>query len=192
LLRRLPAVTQDLGRWHRVVLHRDCHVQHDRAFYSAPFTLVGKTLWLRATDTVVALYEDYRHVCTHLRAQRAAHRHRASLPEAQAFFARPALVCPAAEIGPVTAELVERLLSDRIVERRAPRKACCGLPRPTPRHEWKRLACARSTTRARSSAPSRPSQGRYDAQPLSPARPLACHRRAFCARCRQLFNPEHH
>jgi hypothetical protein len=26
LLRRLPAVTPDLGSWHRVVLHRDYHV----------------------------------------------------------------------------------------------------------------------------------------------------------------------
>ena len=58
LLRRLPAVAPDLGSWHRVVLHRDCHVQFDRAYYSAPFTLVGKTLWARASDTVVALYED--------------------------------------------------------------------------------------------------------------------------------------
>jgi len=36
LLRRLPAVAPDLGTWHRVKLHRDCHVQHDYAFYSAP------------------------------------------------------------------------------------------------------------------------------------------------------------
>ena len=74
LLRRLPGVAPDLGSWHRVVLHRDCHVQHDKALYSAPFTLVGKTLWLRATDTVVALYEDYRHVYTHLRALRPGQR----------------------------------------------------------------------------------------------------------------------
>ena len=66
LLRRLPPTAPDLGSWHSVVLHRDCHVQHDRSCYSAPFALVGKLLWLRATDSVVALYEDYRHVYTHL------------------------------------------------------------------------------------------------------------------------------
>lgn len=65
LLQPLPAVAPDLGTWHRVVLHRDCHMVHDRALYSGPFTLVGKTLWLRATDAVVALYEDYRHLYTH-------------------------------------------------------------------------------------------------------------------------------
>ena len=43
LLRRLPPAAPDLGTWHRVVLHRDCHVQFEKSLYSAPFTLVGKT-----------------------------------------------------------------------------------------------------------------------------------------------------
>jgi len=74
LLQALPAVAPDLGTWHRVVLHRNCQLAHDKALYSAPFTLVGKTLWLRATDTVMALYEDYRHLYTHARAQRPGER----------------------------------------------------------------------------------------------------------------------
>jgi Integrase core domain len=73
LLRPLPGVAPDLGTWHRVVLHRDCHVQHDKAFYSAPFGLVGKTLWLRSTDTVVALFEDYRHLCTAVTPEKSRH-----------------------------------------------------------------------------------------------------------------------
>jgi transposase len=122
LLSRLPAVTPDLGTWHRVVLHRDCHVQHDRAFYSAPFALAGKTLWLRATDTVVALYEDYRHLATHLRAQRPGQR--VTLgdhmpPQARAFFERDRRWCDtqARSVGKRCAELVARLLSDHIAER---------------------------------------------------------------------------
>jgi transposase len=122
LLRQLPAVTPDLGSWHRVVLHRDCHVQLDRAFYSAPFTLVGKTLWARATDTVVALYEDYRHLYTHLRAQRPGQRMTLAdhlPPQARAFFERDRRWCAiqAAGVGPRCTELVARLLGDRIAER---------------------------------------------------------------------------
>jgi len=105
-----------------VVLHRDCHVQHDRAFYSAPFALVGRTLWLRATDTVVALYEDYRHVHTHLRAQCAGQRVTVVEhlpPEARHFFERDRHWCAAQAqaVGPRCAELVERLLGDRVAER---------------------------------------------------------------------------
>ena len=35
-VRRLPAIAPDLGTWHRVSVHRDCHVQFDRSFYSVP------------------------------------------------------------------------------------------------------------------------------------------------------------
>lgn len=97
LLKSLPAQAPDLGTWHRVSVHRDCHVQFERVLYSAPFALVGKLLWLRATDAVVALFEDYRHVATHPRGQRPGQRVsvREHLPpEAQAFFGRgPRLVC---------------------------------------------------------------------------------------------------
>ena len=122
LLHRLPAVAPDLGSWHRVVLHRDCHVQHDCAFYSAPLSLVDKTLWLRATDTVVALHEDYRHLYTHLRAQRAGQR--VTLPEhlppgVRQLFERDRRWCAtqARTVGPSCTALIERLLGDRVAER---------------------------------------------------------------------------
>ena len=122
LLQPLPAVAPDLGTWHRVVLHRDCHVVHDRALYSAPFTLVRKTLWLRATDSVVALYEDYRHLYTHARAQRPGERK--TLPDhlpphARAYFERDRNWCAvqAQAVGPHCADLVSRLLGDRVAER---------------------------------------------------------------------------
>lgn len=122
LLRPLPGVAPDLGTWHRVVLHRDCHAMYDRALYSAPFTLVGKTLWLRATDTVVALYEDYRHLYTHARAQRAGQRKTLPdhlPPQARAYFERDRHWCAtqAQAVGPHCADLVSRLLGDRIAER---------------------------------------------------------------------------
>jgi transposase len=122
LMKVLPSVAPDLGTWHRVTVHRDCHVQFDRSFYSAPYTLAGKALWLRATDGVVALYEDYRHVYTHVRSLRPGQRMTVSEhlpPQARAFFARDRRWCceRAGEVGSYCAELMDRLLSDRIAER---------------------------------------------------------------------------
>jgi transposase len=148
LLRRLPAVAPDLASWHSVVLHRDCHVQHDRAFYSAPYALVGKTLWLRATDTVVALYEDYRHVCTHLRALRPGQRVTVTEhmpPQARHFFERDRRWCvrQAQDIGAQCTALIERLLGDRVAERL---RAAQGVLAMAPRYGAVRLeaACARA------------------------------------------------
>jgi hypothetical protein len=148
LLKPLPAIAPDLGTWHRVSVHKDCHVQLERILYSAPFALVGKTLWLRATDAAVALYEDYRHVATHPRGQRPGQRVtcKAHLPpEAQAFFAKDRQWCAsqAAEVGPQCRTLIERLLADNILERLRAAQGVLGLLKP---YGAKRLeaACARA------------------------------------------------
>jgi hypothetical protein len=71
-------------------------VQFERVLYSAPFTLAGKLLWLRATAAAVTLFKDYRHVATHARGRRPGQRAtvREHLPpEARAFFGRGRAWC---------------------------------------------------------------------------------------------------
>jgi transposase len=118
----LPTLAPDLGSWHQVLVHRDCHVQFEQVLYSAPFTRIGQRLWLRATDTAVALYENHEHVVTHPRGLRRGQRvtlHDHLPPNAQGFFAHDRGWCleQARRIGVRCAELIERLLDDRIVER---------------------------------------------------------------------------
>ena len=55
----LPEVPPDLGTWHAVTVHRDCHVSFERALYSVPFALEGKALWLRDTQDVLAHNSRY-------------------------------------------------------------------------------------------------------------------------------------
>jgi hypothetical protein len=122
LLKPLPAQAPDLGVWQCVTLHRDCHVKFDYKLYSAPFALVGKELWLRATDNCVTLFDDYRLVATHARGQRPGERLTTKdhlPPEAQLFFARDRewLGTQALQIGPYCQQVIEWLLGDRILER---------------------------------------------------------------------------
>jgi transposase len=122
LMQPLPDAAPDLGAWHQLILHRDCHVKFDYCLYSAPFGLIGQTLWVRVTDLTVAIFQDYRLVATHLRCRRPGER-RTILdhlpPDAQAFFAHDRQWClkQAAAVGPNCVNLIERLLHDRIVER---------------------------------------------------------------------------
>jgi hypothetical protein len=148
LLKPLPGVAPDLGSWHRVSVHRDCHVQFERVLYSAPFTLVGKTLWLRATDAAVALFEDYRHVATHPRGlkpgQRVSVREHLP-PEAQAFFGRDRAWCAsqAERIGPSCKALIEQLLADHILERLRAAQGVLALLKPYGQDRVE-AACARA------------------------------------------------
>jgi hypothetical protein len=94
----------------------------ERALYSVPFALVGKRLWLRATDTVVTVYHDFKSVAIHARTRRPGERRTVAdhLPvAAQRFFAHDRSWCvqQAGEIGEACVRLIDRLLTDRISER---------------------------------------------------------------------------
>lgn len=147
-LRALPAVAPDLGVWHQATVHRDCHVQFERAFYSVPYTLVGRRLWLKASDGMVTLYDEFKAVAAHARAGQPGARHtvRDPLPpQAQAFFAHDREWClvQAARVGPACTELIAHLLADRIVERL---RAAQGVLRLVKPYSAARLeaACARA------------------------------------------------
>jgi hypothetical protein len=132
LMQELPAIAPDLCSWHRVVLHRDCHVKFALSLYSAPFTLVGKTLWLRATEVSVSIFQDCRLVATHRRSRCPGERRTNPdhlPPETQAFFAHGRYWCleQARRVGPSCTAVIEFLFSDRIVERLRGAQGVVGL-----------------------------------------------------------------
>ncbi len=67
LLKPLPDVPPELATWAKVKVHGNCHVQFEKAFYSAPFQLVRRELWLKATETNVKLFRDLELVAIHPR-----------------------------------------------------------------------------------------------------------------------------
>jgi len=108
--------------WKRVKVHRDCYVQFDKAYYSAPFRSVGQTLWVRCTAGRIELYADHALIATHPRAALPGHRETnlAHLPIVKAdALTLTAERCreQAALIGPATQQAVEQLLMERPLDR---------------------------------------------------------------------------
>jgi transposase len=66
-LRPLPAASFELVAWHEAKVHRDSHVAFDKRLYSVPWRLLGQSVWIKATDTTVAIYHDDERVATHAR-----------------------------------------------------------------------------------------------------------------------------
>jgi hypothetical protein len=159
--------------------------------------LVGKTMWLRATDTVVALYEDFRHVHTHLRAQRAGQRMTLAdhlPPEARHFFERDRRWCAtqAQAVGPRCTELVARLLGDRVAERL---RAAQGVLAMAKRYGAPRLEAACERALAHDSPHYRTVKtilaSGADLQPLvQPLTPAAYSRARFTRSAADLFGAE--
>lgn len=61
----LPAHPYELVVWKKARVHRDAHVQFDGRLYSAPWRLIGKDVWVKATNTTIIVYADDERVATH-------------------------------------------------------------------------------------------------------------------------------
>ena len=67
LLKSLPETPPEITTWHKVTLYRNCHILFHKCFYSAPYTLFGKKLWLKQTATTITIYHDHTAVAQHPR-----------------------------------------------------------------------------------------------------------------------------
>ncbi|WP_240647266.1 Mu transposase domain-containing protein [Burkholderia lata] len=144
-----------------MAVHRDGHVVYKHALYSAPFTLVGKSLWLKATDTVIQLFHRHELVATHPR-QRAGGRHTVrdhQPPEAQAWLEHDPQWClaRAKEIGPSCHGVILALFNDKVLVNLRGAQGSSGCDRKSAIRGWKQPASVRSRSAARSTAPSRAS-----------------------------------
>lgn len=123
LLRPLPPAPYDLAIWKRAKLHRDSYVVFAQSFYSAPFRLVGQTLWVRGGSQSLRIYTvDYALVATHTLAQQPGERrtHPDHLPPEKlpgATWTRASCQALAAEVGQSTTTVVQRLLDDGVIDR---------------------------------------------------------------------------
>jgi transposase len=122
-LRPLPRAPYDLAIWKQATLHRDCYVVFEGSYYSAPYRLIGQTLWIRGgTRTVELFTEDHHSVAIHDRASQPGERKTilAHLPPHKIdglVSGRDACTAQAASIGPATAEVVQHLLAHRPEDR---------------------------------------------------------------------------
>jgi transposase len=67
-LKPLPPVRYELAQWERTRLRINYHVRYDDHHYSAPYTLIDKELWVRATaETIEVLHQGMR-VASHQRS----------------------------------------------------------------------------------------------------------------------------
>lgn len=120
-LKPLPDVPVQIATWTTVKLHGNCHVQFEKAYYSAPFRLVHQQLWLKATDTSVKLYHELKLVATHPRLKRPGQRSTVDEhmpPEALAYKMQDPQWClkQAEQIGPACLQLVRRLFDHKVLD----------------------------------------------------------------------------
>jgi len=149
-LKALPAQRFELREWKKAKVHIDYHVAVQGAWYSVPYTLIGKEVMVCLTATAVAILFEGRRVASHLRTSRKnvyvtvdAHRppaHRKHLewtPERMRRWGQ--------SIGERTGAMIEAIIEQADHPDHAYRK-CLGLLRLAKSHGNDRLelACDRA------------------------------------------------
>jgi hypothetical protein len=150
-LRPVPRVAYDVASWKQVQVYRDCYVSFERAYYSAPFRLVGQAVWVRGGARSVTIYDQqHQLVATHQRAGTPGDRltHLDHLPAEKLpglLVSREDCRLRAAGIGPATTDLVGHLLDHRPEDRlRSADRVLRLAGRASP--ERLERACARALT----------------------------------------------
>jgi hypothetical protein len=132
VLRALPLERFEMSTWKKVTVHGDCCVVFQKVYYSVPFRLVGKELWLRATETTVQIYQDHQLVVTHPKVTRPGFRQTLEEhfpPHKVAWLMKTPQWCltQAKAVGPFCLAFVERLLGDKVLDRLRAAQGVLGL-----------------------------------------------------------------
>jgi len=132
LLKPLPDVPIELAAWCQVKLHGNCHAQFEKCSYSAPYTLVHQSLWLRATDNTVKLYHNLKLVAVHPRLKKPGARSTVDEhlpPEAIAWKLQDPQWClrQSEAIGSSCNQLIRHLFSDRVLDNLRAAQGIIGL-----------------------------------------------------------------
>lgn len=120
-LKTLPDVPPELTTWAKHKLHGNCHLQFEKAFYSAPFRLVHTDLWIRASETTVKIFKDHELLAIHPRLTKPGGKSTIQdhqPPEAVAYLMHDPQWCleQATSIGPCCSALIKQLFAHRVLD----------------------------------------------------------------------------
>lgn len=121
LLKPLPDVPPEEAVWAQAKVHGDGHVQFELCRYSVPYTLIRQTVWIRAGDSTVRIYQQHELKATHGRLRHQGGR--STVPEhqppaAQAYNMQDPQYCltQAKKVGEYCHLFIERLFASRVLD----------------------------------------------------------------------------
>jgi transposase len=123
-LRALPERPYTFALWKRAKVHLDYHVEVERAYYSVPYTLIGKTVDVRISAHTVEIFHRHKPVAAHARTHQRGQfttlpGHRPLRHSAVIDLTHERLMRQALAVGPATAEV----LTQQVHRRRHPEEA---------------------------------------------------------------------
>ncbi len=149
-LKPLPATPYEFAEWKKVRVNIDYHIVYDEHFYSASYTLVGETLFVRATHSTIELVFKGKRVASHPRSYQKYQystepAHRPASHQRYLEWTPSRLIEWGQSVGPHTAALIEHVIHHKPHPEQGYRSAL-GILRLGKKHGRARLeqACAKA------------------------------------------------
>jgi len=142
----LPAEPFDMSQWSHARVNIDYHIAFDHNFYSVPYRLTEEPVEVRSTPTTVEIFHKGERVASHPRGRGrdqaiTQSEHRPKSHQAHLEWTPTRMVHWAEQIGPNTARLIERILSDKPHPEMGYR-SCLGIIRLAERYSANRMEAA--------------------------------------------------
>ena len=142
----LPAERFDMSQWSRATVNIDYHIAFDGNFYSVPYGLVQQVAEVRSTPTTVEIFHKGTRIASHLRHRGRGqtvtqNEHRPRSHQAHLEWSPSRMVNWARNLGPNTAQLFERILSEKPHPEMGYR-SCLGIIRLAQQYSVQRVEAA--------------------------------------------------
>jgi len=149
-LKPLPERPYEFATWKKARVNIDYHIEFEKHYYSVPYILIRKEVYVRATQSTIEVFHNNRRVASHRRVKFPGRHTTVSehMPPAHQKYLEwspERLTCWTQTIGPHTTQLVQAILDSRPHPEQAYR-SCLGLLRLGSRYGQERLeaACRRA------------------------------------------------
>lgn len=124
-LRSLPKSRWEPTSWSQSIVRRDWRIMFDSAYYAVPYELIGKTVQICATTSLVRIFYDHKEVAYHERATKKWEYKRKAeyappLKEEVLQCSREGLLSLAEKVGPYTYQVALEILSHPTIDKLKP------------------------------------------------------------------------
>ena len=149
-LNPLPQNPYRFAEWKKARVHIDYHIEVWRHYFSVPYSLIGKQIDVRITETTIECFFKNKRVASHIRTDQRYTTTREHMPPSHQKWADwnpDRFIRWAEKIGPQTSQLINKVLASRPHPQQGFRSAL-GILRLANDYGDKRLeaACSRALT----------------------------------------------
>jgi len=124
-LKPLPTSRWELTSWSQCAVRRDWRVMYDSSYYAVPYELIGKTVQICATTSLVRIFYDHKEVAYHERSRKKWEYKRKAeyappIQEAVLQCSREGLLSLAEAVGSFTYQVTSAILSHPTIDKLRP------------------------------------------------------------------------